>query len=51
MYNVFGYDDLYMEFSYHFDSFIKAVLTFRELNTTCITFITRDHSGTCLHVY
>ena len=50
MYTVFGYDDLCVDFKYTFNSFIEAVKVFKELNIYCITFLMREHPGTCLYI-
>jgi len=50
VYTIFGYDDLCIDFNYQFDSFVKAVLTYRELRSMCVVFIMRETPGTCLHV-
>lgn len=42
MYIVFGYDDMCFDFSYRFDSFLKALLTSQELDPTCIVFMVRE---------
>jgi hypothetical protein len=50
MYTVFGYDDLCYDFEYTFNSFVKAVRKFRELEYECVTFMMRERPGTCMHV-
>ena len=50
MYTLIGYDDLCVDFEYSFDSFVKAVKLFRELQDSCIVFMMRETPGTCLHV-
>lgn len=50
MYTVFGYDCLCVDFEYTFNSFVKAVKKFRELNETNVVFIMRDKPKTCLFV-
>jgi len=50
MYTIFGYDDLCVDFSYQFNSFVGAVLAFRKLNYMCVVFIMRENPSTCLYV-
>jgi hypothetical protein len=50
MYKVFGFDWDFKEFEYEFDSFVKAVIAYRQLSFTTV-FITRDKPGSCLFVH
>ncbi len=49
MYTVFGYNDLCIDFSYTFNKFTEAIKAYWKLDMYCITFIMREHPGTCLY--
>ena len=48
MYTVFGYDDMCVDFSCEFDSFVKAV-KFIKAHRDCMCFLRREAINTCMH--
>jgi hypothetical protein len=51
MYKVFGYDWDGMNFEYEFDSFVKALLYYKQCNSWTVTFMNRGgDSKSCLYI-
>ena len=50
MYTIFGYTADCKEFEFKFNSFVKAIKTFKELNRMNIVFFKRDKINSCMYI-